>query len=143
MNVQEYGFETFDHGADIGIRGYGKSIEEAFSRGAMALFSYMYPHYCLDKSGKKVVEIEIFLEEDDLVSLFIKWINTLIAESEINHLAFIHYELKIEKFKLTAIVKGVSLPPTFEGVEVKGATYCEARVEQKNGMWIAQCVIDV
>jgi SHS2 domain-containing protein len=39
MNMVE--FEQFEHKADIGVRGYGKNIEEAFENGARAMFSVM------------------------------------------------------------------------------------------------------
>jgi SHS2 domain-containing protein len=30
-----------------------------------------------------------------------------------------------------------------KGIEVKGATFTEAVVEKKDGLWVAQCVVDV
>ena len=41
-------FETFEHGADIGIRGYGKTLCEAFSNILKALAtSVSYTHLTL------------------------------------------------------------------------------------------------
>jgi SHS2 domain-containing protein len=34
-------FETFEHEADIGIRGFGGSMKEAFENAAVALYSVM------------------------------------------------------------------------------------------------------
>ncbi|MEM4115299.1 MAG: archease, partial [Saccharolobus sp.] len=34
-------FEFFDHTADIGIRAYGRSLEEAFANAALAVFEIM------------------------------------------------------------------------------------------------------
>ncbi len=34
-------YEQFEHKADVGVRGYGKTIEEAFENGAKAMFSIM------------------------------------------------------------------------------------------------------
>lgn len=137
------GFETFDHGADIGIRGYGKNLEEAFLNGAKALFSYMYGSMPQVQNNLEVKEITFELEESDLTSLFIRFLNTLIAESDINALAFYNFSIKIEGSKLRCKTLGYPINRRVGGVEVKGATYCEAKVEQKNGIWIAQCVIDV
>lgn len=35
-------YETFEHTADIGIRGIGDNLEQAFEEGAKAMFSVMY-----------------------------------------------------------------------------------------------------
>jgi len=136
-------FETFDHGADIGIRGYGKSVEETFVNGAKALFYYMYQVSEPVEENLDIKEITFELEENDLTSLFIRFLNTLIAESDINSLAFFDFSLKIEGLKLKGKARGYPIKTGEIGVEVKGATYCEAKVEQKNGIWVAQCVIDV
>ncbi len=139
-------FETFEHGADIGIRGYGHTIEQAFINGAKCLFFYMYDLEDLKKESKDidgVKEIDIHLEADDLISLFIKWLNTLIAESDINSTVFFDFYVKILDLKLKARALGISRDKVEAGVEVKGATFTEAKVEKKDGIWIAQCVVDV
>ncbi len=93
-------FETFDHGADIGVRGYGNSVKEAFLNGAKALFEYMYDVDTISRTNKDIKKIVIELEDSDLTSLFIKFLNTLISESDINSLAFYDFSLKIEGQKL-------------------------------------------
>ncbi len=135
-------WETFDHGADIGIRGFGHSMEEAFENAALALFSIVVEDLSKVKPEK---ETKIYCSSFDLVGLFVAWINELLAQADIKEMVFC---------KFTALIEGVHLHGTAtgqgwrdcmveRGIEVKGATFTEARVEQKNGLWIAQCVVDV
>jgi len=138
------GYETFEHGADIGIRGFAPTLEEAFSETAKAMFSYMYDiNIDIPPSSISTQKIKIELEEEDLSSLLIRWLNTLLAESDINSLAFIDFQVDIKDMHLTATAIGISNKGLPQGTEVKGATYSGAKVFKREDAWIAQCVIDV
>ena len=138
------GFETFEHSADIGIRGFGPSIEDVFVQAAKAMFSYMYEIEKIQEiSNCNTQEIEIHIREEDLVSMFIKWLNRLLSEADIHSLVFYDFKVKIEDNNLYGIAIGVPNKGFDVGCEVKGATYAEAKVLNKNGLWIGQCVIDV
>lgn len=143
--MEQNGFETFEHGADIGIRGIGHTIEEAFSNGARCLFYYMFDleHVSNWNERDDVVKIDVELDADDLVSLFIKWLNTLLAESDINSCCFFDFKVNILDQQLKAKAYGIPRDKVECGVEVKGATFSEAKVEKKDDFWVAQCVIDV
>ena len=137
-------YETFEHGADIGIRGKGKSIEEAFEGVAKAMFSIMID---LDKIDcEKKIKIE--LESNDLTSLMVFWLNKLLTEADLNSIIFKEFEISIKKtndsFFITSFNHGGKIKDLDDiGVEVKGVTYSLAKVFKKNDLWIAQCVVDV
>ncbi len=134
-------YEFFEHEADIGIRGVGTSLEEAFESAACALFEVM-------TDTKKIVPIkaiEIECEAQNREELFIEWLNKLISESTINDMLFSHFLVKIEGNKLTGTAKGEHIDTKKHELktEVKAATYSQLKVFEKNRQFIAQCVVDV
>jgi len=135
-------WQTFDHIADIGIRGIGQSVEEAFENGARALFSLIVE----DISAIAIKEKrEINCSSYDLTGLFVAWINTLIAISDIEGLVFGDFRVCINDASLfgNAFGETWSLEKHGRGIEVKGATFSEAVVKKEDGLWIAQCIVDV
>jgi len=135
-------FETFEHGADIGIRGKGKTLSEAFENGAKSMYSLVVVN--LDTVIPKK-PVKISCESFDLECLFVAWLNSLLAESDIQRLIFSDFKVKIQDLRLTGTAMGE--PFDFSrhqrGVEVKGATFTELAVRQDGDWWIAQCVVDV
>ena len=91
-------FETFDHGADIGIRGRGKTLSEAFENGAKSMFSLLVEDLDTITSEKSVI---ISCESFDLEGLFVAWLNSLLAESDIQRLIFSDFKVKIQDLRLT------------------------------------------
>ncbi len=138
------GWETFDHVADIGIRGLGRTLDEAFSNGARALFSIMVESLDLVKAS---AETRVAASSFDLVGLFVGWLNELIAISDLEGMVFSRFEPRVSQGNLMVSSKVLGEPWNRErhgvGVEVKGATFSEARVEKVNGLWMAQCIVDV
>ncbi len=144
-------WEIFDHGADIGIRGIGSNLEEAFKMAATALFSLMYPNIqkITDKDIKsfQTKEVTFKCSAIDIEYLFVEFLNTLISKSDLLRLVFFDFDITINKVKLTCFAKAKGIPLTedicLDGLEVKAATYCELKVKKENSHWIAQCVVDV
>ncbi len=136
------GWQTFDHVADIGIRGIGRSLEEAFENGAKALFSIMIEDLdSVSCKQKQYLECSSY----DLTGLFVAWINTLIGLADLKGMVFACFNVEIKDTHLKATVQGEkwSEKRHGRGIEVKGATFTEALVEKRQGLWIAQCVVDV
>ncbi len=48
-------YETFDHEADIGIRGFGATIAEAFENAAVALYSVMVNVHPVKPKERRIV----------------------------------------------------------------------------------------
>jgi len=134
--------ETFEHGADIGIRGKGKSVSEAFENGAKSMFSLLVEDLDTITPEKSVI---ISCESYDLEGLFVAWLNSLLAESDMQRLIFSDFKVKIHDLRLTGTAMGepFDFSKHQRGVEVKGATFTELVVRQDGGWWIAQCVVDV
>lgn len=134
-------YEFFEHKADVGIRGTGSSLEEAFESAAKALFEVM-------TDTKKIVPlkaIEIKCEAANVEELFVEWLNTLLSEATINNMLFSRFMVKIENNRLTGTAKGEEMDAKRHELktEVKAATYSQLKVAEKDGSFVAQCVVDV
>jgi SHS2 domain-containing protein len=76
----------------------------------------------------------------------VNWLNALIYEMAVRHMLFSRFEVKIDGLRLTATAWGerLDIREHEPAVEIKGATLTELKVAQKaNGLWVAQCVVDV
>jgi len=134
-------WEHFDHEADIGVRGIGRSPVEAFEQAALALTAV-----AVDPAQVEQVEkVDIACEAADLEQLFVDWLNEIIYEMWTRKAVYSRFEVVIEEHRLTAVAWGerVDVERHQPAVEIKGATYTELKVERLAGGWLAQCVVDV
>jgi SHS2 domain-containing protein len=134
-------YETFEHEADIGIRGFGSSREEAFENAAIALYSVMVDVARISPTEKR--SLSVSARDHEL--LLVEWLNALLSISDIERIIFKKFEVKIEGTELTGTAWGESLDRVRHEpkVEVKGATYHMLSVMKQDDRYIAQCVVDV
>ena len=135
-------WEHFSHDADIGIRGYGDSIEAAFTQAALAMTGVI----CDISTVKPIRSREITCEAQDFELLFVDWLNALIYNMAVEQMLFSRFEIQIQGMVLHATVWGESVDRIRHqpAVEVKGATFTGLEVTHAaDDQWMAQCVIDV
>lgn len=135
-------WENFSHGADIGVRGTGATIEEAFEEAALALTGVITDVGTVEPLDE--VKVECAAPDEEL--LLTEWLNELVYQMATRHMLFSRFEVRMNKDHLTGSVWGepVDVEKHKPAVEVKGATYTELKVERdENGKWLAQCVVDV
>ncbi len=135
-------WEHFPHDADIGIRGFGASISEAFAQTALALSAVITDPATI--APHTSVDIKAMAPDQEL--LLVDWLNALIYEMSTHKWLFSRFEVRIEDTTLQARAWGerVDRARHEPAVEVKGATYTELRVARfDDGSWLAQCVVDV
>lgn len=136
------GWEHFEHQADIGIRGKGRTPGEAFEQAATALIAVITPPARV--APRDAVGIEC--EAPDLEMLLADWLNAILREMSARRMVFSRFGVRIEGCRLEAMAWGEPLDVARHepAVEVKGASYHELRVSREpDGGWIAQCVVDV
>lgn len=136
------GWEHFQHGADIGIRGIGPSKSQAFEQAALALTAVV----TAPEQVRSVTGIDIRCDSTDDEFLFLDWINALIFEMSTRNMLFSRFSVVLDEAALSATAWGepVDVARHSPAVEPKGATFTELAVRQiRDGVWIAQCVIDV
>ena len=134
-------WEHFEHKADIGIRGFGHTLAEAFEQAAIAMTAVI-----TDLSLVQLATtINIACNDEDNDTLLYDWLNALIYEMATRKMLFAKFEVTIEHGKLKATVYGetIDMKRHQPAVEIKGATYTELAVYKEEQQWVAQCVIDV
>ncbi len=143
MSVKnENNWEHFSHKADMGIRGVGQTKAGAFEQAALAMTAIITD---LEKIEPKY-KIQVSCKADDDEILFVDWLSKIIYEMDKRKMLFSRFKVKIDKGNLSATAWGenIDLKKHTPTVEVKAATYSELRVyKDKNGNWVAQCVVDV
>ncbi len=135
-------WQHFHHVADIGVRGSGATLAEAFEQAALAMTAVIVDPVRVKASQE--IEVDVEAADDEL--LLTEWLDALVYEMATRRMLFAHFEVRIDGQRLHARVAGEPIDvarhrPT---VEVKGATFTELHVWQgEDGLWHAQCVVDV
>lgn len=144
-------WQTFAHEADVGVRGSGATLSEAFAGAATALMSTI-----CDPAGvapRNAVTIECSAPDAEV--LLVDWLNALVFEMATRHMLFSRFDVNTAAsaapgdaapLHLHAIAWGEHIAARRHrpAAEVKAASYCELKVERKaDGEWLAQCVVDV
>ncbi|HSF16003.1 MAG TPA: archease [Vicinamibacteria bacterium] len=135
-------WEHFPHDADMGVRGLGASIGEAFEGAALALCALTTE--LGEVSEKESVEIQC--DAPDREVLLVDWLNAVVFEMATRDMVFGAFRVSIEDGRLRGTAWGEKRDSERHdaGVEVKGATFTELRVaERGDGTWVAQCIVDV
>lgn len=134
-------WEHYSHTADMGIRGFGKTMEEAFEAAAAALVAV---NVDLDKIKQKQ-KIEITCNEQDYELLFVAWLNSLLYEMATRKMLFSKFQVKIDDGQLTGYAWGekLDLKKHQPVIEIKGISYSELKVVHEKDKWIAQCIVDI
>lgn len=136
------GWEHFEHGADIGIRGTGPTRDAAFEQAALALTAVL-----TDPAGvRAATAVGLACEAPDDELLLVDWLNALVFEMATRRMVFGAFSVAIDGTRLRATAWGEPVEPRRHepAVEIKGATYTALRVaRQASGEWLAQCVVDV
>ncbi|MCW8489345.1 archease [Legionella pneumophila] len=129
------------HEADIGVRGIGPTLPDAFEMGALALTNVVADAALIKPS----LSIKIHCEAPNEEILFTDWLNAVVYNMQIHNMLFREFDVKLNRFVLDAVIRGEKVDQKKHQpvVEVKAATYTELKIYKNNGIWIAQCVVDV
>ncbi len=135
------GWEHFPHGADIGIRGWGPSLDAAFEEAAKALSAAVTTAEIASN-----ISVEIACEAKTNELLFFDWLNAIIYEMAERRMIFGQFDVQIRSNRLRATIRGETIDPVHHqpACEPKGATFTELHVAQDSDCgWKACCVVDV
>ena len=139
--MSEGRWEHFPHQADMGVRGVGPTLADAFEQTALAMIAVVTDPARV--SPKVAVDIHCEAPDDEL--LLVDWLNALILEMAARHMLFSRFTVRITGAGLTASAWGEPVDPRRHepAVEVKGATYTDLKVVHAADGWTAQCIVDV
>ena len=151
-------FEIIDISGDVGIRAFGKSIEEVFKNSAIGMYSLITAL----EGVKGDKNISISVESNSLEGLLVSWLNELIFH-------FDAYGFIGKKIVITEITPSLTLPPRGGGrgggdtctlkaiisgeefdterherkLLIKAATYHRLKVEKTRDIWEADIIFDI
>lgn len=134
-------WEHFSHEADMGVRGFGASLAQAFEQGALAMTALV-----TDPAGIEPREqVTVQCAAPDVELLFAEWLNSVIYEMATRHRVFGKFAVAVQGTQLQGEMWGerVSVDRHHPAVEVKGATYTALHVANEGTRWVAQTVVDV
>lgn len=135
-------FEFFEHTADVGVKAYGKTLEEAFENSALAVFEIM-----TDTNKIKPIESrEVEIEGIDLENLLYRWIESLLVFYDSELLVFNKFKVTIdlENMRLTGIAWGERFREDFERrTLVKAMTYNLMSINKTEEGYVITFVVDI
>lgn len=138
-------WEHFEHGADVGVRGRGATMEVAFEQAALALTAVVADPASVRPETSVTIRVPAG-DPPDPEALLADWLNAVVYEMATRRMLFARYEVTIAGGALVGNARGepVRVREHEPAVEVKGATYTSLRVgREPDGSWVAQCVVDV
>ncbi len=137
----EKDFEIIDHTADVGIRAYGASMNQAFANAARALFSLITE---LDDVAE-VLHRDIELTASDEESLLVEWLNELIYLFDVENILFKRFDItQLNNTQLKARSYGEKVDNSKHKLKmgVKAATYHMLKLDKDDGCKV-QVLFDI
>jgi len=134
-------WEHFPHDADVGIRGRGPTLAEAFEQAALALTGIV-----TDAEIAAGTAVDVTCEAPDVEMLLVEWLNAIIYEMAVRNMIFGQFKVTLSNTRLQGTMWGETIHQAkhLPACEPKGATYTALRVAQEpDGTWSAACIIDV
>jgi len=139
-------YQYLDHEADIAIQGIGDSLAEAFAEAAHAVFAVLADI----RAVVPRLSLAVRCQAPDVDTLLVEFLNELLFQREMHGWLLSKCQVteigeEAGEWRLDAVVWGEPLDPTRHeiGIEVKAATYAALRVFQRDGQYVAQCILDV
>ncbi len=135
-------WEHFEHQADMGVRGWGRSRDEAFAQVALALVAVSTD---LARVAPRE-RVQVACEATDDEMLLYEWLNAVVYQIATRKMLFGRFKVESEGLRLRGEMMGevVDMGRHQPAVEVKAATVTCLRVAREpDGAWVAQCVVDV
>jgi SHS2 domain-containing protein len=134
-------FEFIDHTADAGIRLEAPTLEDLFATAGLAFTELVTSVDSVDCR----VERRFKLEEDDMETLLVSWLQELLYLLDTEDLVFSRFQVKLHDFSLEATAWGEVFDPKIHTMktEIKAVTFHQLEVAKTNQGWQAQVIFDI
>jgi SHS2 domain-containing protein len=136
-------FEFFDNTADVGIKAYGRTLEEAFENSALAVFEVMTDTSKVDP----VEERKVTIDGIDLENLLYRWIESLLVYYDSELMLFSKFKVKIDQDNMR--LEGEAWGEKFNEEKhekrtlVKAMTYSLMSINKVGDMYEIIFVVDI
>ncbi len=135
-------YEQTDHTADIGLKIFGNSLLGLFANAGYALCDSLTDISKVIPATKQT----FCLQRDSTEELLVEWMGDLLYTFETEGLLFNRFNIiSINKNSLSAEAEGEFFNSALHTIKngVKAVTYHKLKIEEKNGLWLAEVVLDV
>jgi SHS2 domain-containing protein len=139
-------FEFLEHTADVYIRAYGKTMEEAYANSALALFEVMTD---TDKIAQAKEE-KLQVEAEDQYALLYNWLEALLVKFETEGMLYSKFEITDwketeENFRFKAKVWGEKYDAEKhpQKVGVKAVTYHRMMIIREKESAVLEFILDI
>lgn len=135
-------FEMIEHTADMGMRAFGATLPELYTNAACGLISLL----ASSEKVRPLHEETVTVEGADAVDLMISWLHEILFRFDARRTAFHDVEvLDVTPWRLTARLRGepIDVARHKVGGEIKAVTWHGARVEERDGGWVAEILFDL
>ena len=136
------GFQIIDLSGDVGLKAFGKSINEVFINAAIGMYNLITN---LDGIAENKT-IDVSVESLSMEGLFVSWLNELIFHFDAY--GFVGKKIDIKYFsgnKIIATITGEEFDPERHDRKllIKAATYHKLRIEKGDETWEAEVIFDI
>ena len=135
-------YEIIDHTADIGIKAYGKDLEELFGNAAYGMFDI-----AADLEGlKPSTSVKIKLEAPNYEELLINWLDELIYNFYTKGIIFSEFKIdKLDSQHIEAEAHGQHIGDNRSRLktEIKAATFHELKIKESKEGYEVQIIFDI
>ena len=135
-------YEVMDHTADIGIVAFGRSLAEAFSNAAYAMFDILTDA----DSIKETDSFDLQISASNVEELLVVWLDELLYRYETERFVckrFVIDDMSHTSLCATVFGEKVDLSRHEIKTEIKSVTYHHLKVEKINDVWRVQVIFDV
>ena len=139
--VSQIPYKFLPHTADVRIKAYGKTLEEAFMNSAYAVTDVVTDHKKIKPVTEKIIKVEAEDQESLLYDFLEQFLVLIDSEGFLlNEIK----ELKITNNKLTAKIAGDTHPENYEiHTHVKAMTYQEMSIKKEKDKYTIQFIVDI
>jgi SHS2 domain-containing protein len=135
-------YETFEHTADLGLRARSPDLDTLFAEAACALFAALVEDLA---TVRPLERVEITVSGDDREFLLFDWLRELLYRFDADHRLFSRFEVRVAADGVSGVAWGEPLDRERHVLshEVKAITYHGLLVEQVDGEWLAEVIVDI
>ena len=145
--MKEAGFVFEDHTADVKVKSWGRTLEEAFSLTALSLICTITPNLY---KIHPIIEKKIEIVSEDKYALCFDFLTEFLYLFDVEELVFNEISVSSikkvkDKYKLRAVVKGEKFDRNKHdiGTEVKAITYSFMSIVEKKNRVEINIVFDI
>jgi SHS2 domain-containing protein len=139
MSAPDAGFEILEHTADVGVRSWGPTPEEAFRQSALGLLDIVGAWHP-GAGQRETIEVE----GRDRAAVLVDWLGEVLYLQDSRDVVVSDLGVDVVTEKSAAgWVELAERPLTIEGTAVKAITYHQLDVTRSGDRWEATVYLDI